>query len=32
LFAQARLWGKLDGKLNSWDSQTLLWGLKIDIK
>lgn len=32
LFAQARLWGKPDGKLNTWDSQTLLWGLKIDIK
>ena len=31
LFLQARLWGKFDGKLNSWDSQTMLWGLKLDI-
>ena len=31
LYLQARLWGVFDGKFDSWDSQTLLWGLKLDI-
>ncbi len=31
LYLQARLWGVLDGKFDSGDSQTLLWGLKLDI-
>jgi len=32
LFAEARLAGKVDGRFNGSDSQTLMWWLKLDIK
>lgn len=32
LFIQARLWWKLDGRFWEWDSQSILWWLRFDIK
>ena len=32
MFIQARLWGALDGKIGTWDTQSVLWWLKIDIR
>ena len=32
LFLQARLWWTLDGRFWAWDSQNILWWVRIDIK
>lgn len=32
LFVQARYWWKLDGRFWEWDSQSILWGVRFDIK
>ena len=32
LFLQARLWWKLDWRFGEWDTQSILWWLRFDIK